>query len=215
MDLATGHQLFGLALVYDWCYDDLDDDARRQIRETLVKRTSAMFEAAATGKVWWRESYLQNHLWVNITGMAVGGLALFDEVDDAACWIGLPLDKFRRTMAALGPDGASHEGVGYWEYGVEYMLKFMDLARSCSTWTSTTRLVAQHGRLCPVPGAAAQRLDAATTASSTSPTARGATGTARSTCCAAWPRRFDDGHAQWLARQIDEANVAAGRGRPG
>ena len=32
-------------------------------------------------------------------------------------------------MAALGPDGASHEGVGYWEYGVEYMLKFMDLAR--------------------------------------------------------------------------------------
>ena len=129
MDLATGHQLFGLALVYDWCYRDLDEAARRQIRETLVKRTSAMFEAAATGKAWWHRSYLQNHLWVNISGMAAAGLALFDEVDDAACWIGLPLDKFRRTMAALGPDGASHEGVGYWEYGVEYMLKFMDLAR--------------------------------------------------------------------------------------
>ena len=70
---------------------------------------------------------------------------LFDEVDDAACWIGLPLDKFRRTMAALGPDGASHEGVGYWEYGVEYMLKFMDLARTyldvdlydCPWWRNT------------------------------------------------------------------------------
>ena len=36
MDLATGHQLFGLALVYDWCYHDLDEEARRRFRETLV-----------------------------------------------------------------------------------------------------------------------------------------------------------------------------------
>jgi hypothetical protein len=50
MDLAAGHQLFGLGLVYDWCYADLGAEARRTIRDTLVKRTSAMFEAAATGK---------------------------------------------------------------------------------------------------------------------------------------------------------------------
>ena len=129
MDLAAGHQLFGLAIVYDWCYGDLGEEARQTIRETLVKRTSAMFEAAATGKAWWHRSYLQNHLWVNICGMAVAGLALFYEVEDASQWIGLPLDKSQRTMAALGSDGASHEGVGYWGYGVEYMLKFMHLAR--------------------------------------------------------------------------------------
>ena len=74
MDLAAGHQLFGLAVVYDWCYRDLDEPARRQIRETLVRRTSAMFEAAASGKAWWHRSYLQNHLWVNITGMAAAGI---------------------------------------------------------------------------------------------------------------------------------------------
>lgn len=118
MDLATGHQLLGLALVYDWCYHDLDETARQEIRRTLIRRTSAMYAAAATGKVWWQRSYLQNHLWVNVCGMAAAGLALFDEVGGASCWIGLPLDKFRRTMESLGPDGASHEGVGYWEYGV-------------------------------------------------------------------------------------------------
>ena len=107
MDLATGHQLFGLAIVYDWCYRDLDEAARQQIRETLVKRTSAMFEAAATGKAWWQRSYLQNHLWVNITGMAASGIALFDEVDDAAGWIGLPLDKYPADHGRAGPDGAS------------------------------------------------------------------------------------------------------------
>jgi hypothetical protein len=128
MDLATGHQLYGLALVYDWCYHDLDDAARGTIRRTLVERASAMYQAAATGAVWWRRSYLQNHLWVDTTGLAAAGFALFDEVDEASGWIGLPIEVFRRSMAALGPDGASHEGVGYWKYGVEYLLKFMELS---------------------------------------------------------------------------------------
>mgnify|MGYP000452871547 CR=1 FL=1 len=39
------------------------------------------------------------------------------------------LAQRQAAMDALGDDGASHEGVGYWEYGVEYLLKFMHLAR--------------------------------------------------------------------------------------
>jgi hypothetical protein len=128
MDLAAGHQLFGLAVVYDWCYHDLDEASRRRIRDTLIKRASAMFQAAATGKIWWHRSYLQNHLWVNACGLAAAGFALFDETEQARLWVGLAQGKFRRTMDVLGPDGASHEGVGYWEYGAEYMLKFMHLA---------------------------------------------------------------------------------------
>ena len=129
LDLAAGHQLFGLAIVYDWCFADLDESARKTIRETLVRRGSAMFDAAATGRAWWRQSYLQNHLWVNITGLSTAGLSVFDEHEDAILWVGLAADKFKRTMESLGPDGASHEGVGYWSYGVEYMLKFMHLSR--------------------------------------------------------------------------------------
>jgi len=209
MDLATGHQLFGLAVIYDWCYHDLDEAARRKIRETLVKRTSAMFEAAATAKAWWHRSYLQNHLWVNITGMAASGIALFDEVDDAACWIGLPLDKYRRTMAALGPDGASHEGVGYWEYGVEYMLKFMDLARQrldvdlygFDWWRNTS----SYAQFLTLPRNSWTRgnciVDIADCPRShwygPEYLLRGLA------------RQYRDGHAQWLAQQIDEAGVSA------
>lgn len=213
MDLATGHQLFGLALVYDWCYRDLDEPARRQIRETLVKRTSVMFEAAATGKAWWHRSYMQNHLWVNVSGMAVVGFAIFDEVDDAACWIGLPLEKFRKTMAALGPDGASHEGVGYWQYGVEYMLKFMDLAKSSldvdlyeSPWWRNTATYAQYLAL---PRGAWKR-DQCIVDLADCPRGHwyGPDYLLRGLA-----RHFKDGHAQWLAQQTDDANVAA-RGAP-
>jgi hypothetical protein len=209
MDLATGHQLFGLSLVYDWCYADLDDATRRQIRETLVRRTSVMFEAAATRRAWWHQSYLQNHLWVDVCGMAAAGLALFDEVDDGLCWIGLPVDKFRRSAAAFGPDGASHEGVGYWEYGVEYLLKFMDLARVNldvnlydHLWWRNTATYAQYLSLprrswtrgnCIIDLADCPR--------------------------GHWygpdyllrglARQFQDGYAQWLADQVDQADVAA------
>jgi hypothetical protein len=209
MDLATGHQLLGLALVYDWCHRDLDEDARRQIRATLVRRAARIFEAAAGGGAWWSRSYLQNHLWVDVNGLAAAGFALYDEVDDAGCWIGLPLEKFRTTMAALGADGASHEGLGYWEYGAEYLLKFMDLARTrlgvdlydCAWWRNT----ADYAQYLVLPRNAWQRGNCIVD-------------------IADCPRghwygpdyvlrhlaaRFHDGHAQWLAEQLDAAGVCS------
>lgn len=128
MDLATGHQMLGLAVIYDWCGADLPEPTRRLIRETLLRRGGRQYEAAATGEVWWSKSYLQNHQWVSTTGLAAAGLALWDEAPDTLRWVGLARDKYRTTWSALGSDGASHEGLGYWGYGVEYMLKYAALA---------------------------------------------------------------------------------------
>jgi hypothetical protein len=110
MDLAAGHQLYGLALVYDWCYSDLDAYARERIRTTLIARGSALFRAVATERVWWHRLYLQNRMAVNSCGLAAAGLALFDEFDEAYLWTGLAMDNLRRTLDALGTDGAGHEG---------------------------------------------------------------------------------------------------------
>jgi len=213
MDLAAGHQLFGLAIVYDWCYGDLGEEARQTIRETLVKRTSAMFEAAATGKAWWHRSYLQNHLWVNICGMAVAGLALFYEVEDASQWIGLPLDKSQRTMAALGSDGASHEGVGYWGYGVEYMLKFMHLARELldvnlydHDWWRNTAVYRQYLAL---------PRNIWTSSNNIVDIADCPRGNwyGPDYLLRGLAREYGDGYAQWLAQQIDTADVDSAEAR--
>ena len=123
-DLAAGHQLFGLAIVYDWCHADLDSGALQTIRSTLERR-GAVMAAAVPG----RRDFLQNHLWVDACGLGAAGLTIQDEVPAARGWVACTLDKWRRTHVALGPDGASHEGAGYWSYGVEYLLKFMALAR--------------------------------------------------------------------------------------
>ena len=207
MDLAAGHQLYGLALVYDWCCADLDNDTRALIRQTLAKRAAAMFEAAASGKIWWSKSYLQNHLWVNICGMAAAGFALADENDEALKWIGLPLDKFRRTMDSLGPDGASHEGVGYWGYGVEYMLKFMHLSRELLAvdlyerdWWRNTAAYRQY--LALPRNAWTPRNNIVDIADCPRGNWYGPDYLLRGLA-----REFKDGHAQWLAAQIDAANV--------
>lgn len=146
MDLPAGHQLLGLALVYDWLYRDLDAAARETIAATLAARGAVMFQGAQSA-MFWRQSYLQNHLWVNACGLAAAAFALEDRpgfADTARAWTELCLDKFRRTDAALGSDGASHEGAGYWSYGVEYMLKYWDMAstllgeKPSSPWWSET-----------------------------------------------------------------------------
>jgi Domain of unknown function (DUF4962)/Heparinase II/III-like protein len=207
MDLAAGHQLFGLGIVYDWCYDDLGEAARSTIRATLIKRTSAMYEAAATGKAWWRRSYLQNHLWVNICAMATVGMALYGEAEEAPHWIALPLDKFRRTMDALGDDGASHEGTGYWQYGVEYLLKFMDLARELlgvnlydHPWwrhTADYRLYLALPRHAWTRGNNEVDLADCPRGNWYGP----------DYLLRALAREYRDGHAQWLAQEIDTAKV--------
>ncbi len=124
-DLATSHQLFGLAVTYDWCQADLTPEQLTQIKKTLTKRTSEMFTLATNKKAWWHRAFLQNHLWNNAMGMASAGFALSSEEPDSKQWLGFALERWRKTIPLLGEDGASHEGEPYWEYGIEALHKFM------------------------------------------------------------------------------------------
>ncbi|MBN1292188.1 MAG: DUF4962 domain-containing protein [Candidatus Latescibacteria bacterium] len=217
IDLAASHQLFGLGLIYDWCYDGLDEEAKQIIRDTLIRRTSTMVGTVLSDKVWWhradireriwyrwQNAYLQNHLWVNMCGVTVAGLAVFDEVDDASLWIGLALDKFRGTMAVLGDDGASHEGVQYWDYGVENLLKFMNVARDLldtdmfdNEWF---RITSKYRIYLSLP------LNSWTSYSNVVDIGDCSRESWYSDYnLRALASEYDDGYAQWLARQVDEA----------
>lgn len=132
MDLAAGHQLAGIGLAYDWLYHDLTAAERAQIRAKLVPRIDRLARFGGyEGQAWWKESYMQNHQWVSLAGMATSAFVLADEVPEAASWIAVAHDKFIRTLELAGDDGASHEGYGYWEYGAEYIMRYLELSRSC------------------------------------------------------------------------------------
>jgi len=128
MDLATGHQLTGIGLGYDWLYHDLTSEERSKIRKGVKKRANAMAKALFKQRVWWHDKYMQNHQWVNCTGLATAGFAMCDEIDEANGWIRLAHERFLTTLATVGDDGASHEGYGYWEYGAEYIVRYMEMS---------------------------------------------------------------------------------------
>lgn len=200
-DLAAGHQLFGIALVYDWCYADLDAATRDTLRAALERRGGIMASSIPA-----RHDVLQNHLWVDACGAGAAGLAICDEVPAARAWIAGTLDKWRQTRAALGPDGASHEGAGYWSYGVEYLLKFMWLARELLGvdlydnvwWRNTADYRLYLGLPRNVLGPQSAIVDLAD-----SP--RGGFNYGPDYLLRALAHEYHIGHAQWLAAELDAA----------
>ncbi|WP_409342083.1 Ig-like domain-containing protein [Paenibacillus sp. MBLB4367] len=129
-DLSGGHMLYSVALVYDWLYNDLDDSTRKKLRETLLSRGNDMYKAATRPDSWhWNRQYLQNHNWIALTGLLAAGLAVYDEAPEVEAWLKAGQGLLLRTTGLLGPDGASQEGYGYAQYGLEALLKYLDLSR--------------------------------------------------------------------------------------
>jgi hypothetical protein len=145
-DLAAGFMLNGVSVVFDWLYDDLDAGTRSTLRRTLIERGRLMYRQS--GKEYWRDSYLQNHLWVALAGLAASAAALADDQEaggEATAWMAECLRKFQRTEALLGPDGASHEGLTYWTLGLDGLLRFWALAGDLTGDNLTSKWWANTG----------------------------------------------------------------------
>jgi hypothetical protein len=126
--LVHGHLLLGLAMFYDYTYDDISPAMREIVRESLRSHASTAARCLQKG-TWATGHALQsNHTWVYATGVMAAGLALLDDEKAASEWIGLPLAILRESDQMLSPDGASQEGFGYYQYGMEYLLKLITLA---------------------------------------------------------------------------------------
>jgi hypothetical protein len=202
-DLAAGHMLFSVALIYDWCYDDLSYQEREKILNTLKVRGKEM--AAAASEAYWKDFYLQNHLWINICGLAAAGLAIYDEYPDAREWLEIAIDKYSTVMTLLGDDGASQEGVMYWSYGLEWLLKYMDMVRKFFAvdyysveWFKKTALYRLYMSFPQNCWGSLQRnyVNFAD--------AWGYDSTDFGALLRRMAKEYSDGHAQWLAGQLDK-----------
>ena len=130
-DLPIGHLYQALAISYDWCYDEFSAETKKLIEETCFERLRSFYDYLILDEAdTIRGAVLQNHLWVETTGMAMMSIALYDKAPEVyRRYINAVIERYMATRDALGNDGASHEGVGYWQYGAMYMLKFMSAAR--------------------------------------------------------------------------------------
>jgi len=132
--LAAKHQLFGLSLAYDWLREMWSDEDRELLRETLREHGRILYEAAEgiNDRGWWKHTWRQNHAWNGYQALGVTAIALGGEEPDAGLWLQKALWGGRNIVAELPDEGAYEEGLPYWGYGMEALVRFITAARRFS-----------------------------------------------------------------------------------
>ena len=123
-DMNAAYTAFNCIVAYDWLYDSLDTDQRNRYRDAVGEHVRHLLHLLQEKKIWWSRAMLQNHNYINSMAIGVAGIALAGEVPDANLWVEAAADNISRVMGYLSPDGASHEGVGYWSTGTGALLRY-------------------------------------------------------------------------------------------
>lgn len=133
-DLTVGHFLTALALTYDWHYDRLSPDERRELRTRLADMADVWL---STGWVrhypdidWSRYGTVtNNHYWINHQGIAATAFVLQDELseDRRLAWQDRTEANLAVILSVLEDDGASNEGVAYHSYGQINLFPWIDM----------------------------------------------------------------------------------------
>lgn len=121
--LDVGEMTLAVAIGYDWLYNDLPEEIRREIAAGLRR---CGLDASRKASRWIDAK--NNWGQVCHAGILAGTLALAEENPaEAACFVQRCLDKLPISMRALAPNGNYPEGPGYWNYGLEFNVAAMAL----------------------------------------------------------------------------------------
>ncbi len=125
-DLGAAHLLYGLAITYDWLYYELNEAEKKAITRKVERQANILARSLTSGNIGWARNYLNSHNYVNAMALGVTGKAFQEAIPAAKTWAQAVDKNFTQVLDALSPDGASHEGVGYWSYGLDALLKYYD-----------------------------------------------------------------------------------------
>ncbi len=114
--LDVGEMTLAVAIGYDWLYNDMPEDVRKEIAAGL--RRCGL--DASRQPLWWIRA---RNNWGQVchAGILAGALALAEENPaETACFVQRCIDFLPISMKALAPNGNYPEGPGYWNYGLEF-----------------------------------------------------------------------------------------------
>lgn len=129
-DIQTALMLYGCSLVYDWLYDELEPDFRNRLKERMIIEAGRIYDVASNPeRGYWGTRWVQNHMWISVSGMFYAGLALFDEEETACRMIDRATRHYSTTMSLLPLEGTPYESVDYWFFSYSSVLMQMYLSK--------------------------------------------------------------------------------------
>lgn len=125
-DIGAQHLLRGLNWCYDALHDDLSDAERAKLRAVIVERAEQFWTRLNP----FRSNEANNHAWLQTLALAEAGFVLIGEHDEAAAWAEYSRQLYLgRFLCCLGYQGDNNEGIGYWGYGLLFVIDYGDLMR--------------------------------------------------------------------------------------
>jgi hypothetical protein len=119
-DLTLSFMLQGNALAYDWVYDRLSDTDRATIRAALAGHAERQYIAATSPYTsawanWWTHSYAQNHWHTANTAVGMAALVLEGEDSRTTTWLDHVIEQMEINEYVLDGigDGTWHESAYY------------------------------------------------------------------------------------------------------
>ncbi len=123
-NLGRSAWVVGSALLYDWLYDVLPPETRALIRTRLVAEGEILLQRAA----YWR--LLSNHCLIETSALGFIGLTLHGEVKSADVFLQKARERTGLIIEHAPLDGSWGEGVQYWQYGLGYLLRYLEASRT-------------------------------------------------------------------------------------
>ena len=129
--LDVAEMTMGMAIGYDWLYDELSTDNKKILRDAILHK--GINPSKNSDHNWWLRS---SHNWNQVcnTGMAYGVLAIQEDFPELATEIiNRAFETIPLSMQEYGPDGVYPEGYGYWGYGTTYNVLFLSAFAKLNT----------------------------------------------------------------------------------
>lgn len=128
--LDVAEMTAALAIGYDWLYQDLDAEARKLIRDGLIRHGLQVGVEHIRNGAWWATRDI-NWNQVCLGGLSMGAVAVADEAPAlAAELLNAARSGIPNGLSVYAPDGVYPEGPGYWSYGTVYQCMMIDALRS-------------------------------------------------------------------------------------
>jgi len=125
--LAAKHVLFGVSIAYDWLYDRWSPEDRARLEAMLREHGRTLYEAAEgiNDRGWWKDTWKQNHAWNGYQALGVTAIGLAGVEPEAGVWLEKAIWGGQRIVAELPDEGAYEEGIPYWGYGMEALVRLI------------------------------------------------------------------------------------------
>jgi hypothetical protein len=97
------------------------------LRKIIVQRAGQFWDHLNP----FRGSEANNHAWLNTLALGEAGIVLLGDHPEAAQWAEYSRQLFLgRFLCCLGYQGDNNEGIGYWDYGLGFIIEYGDLLKA-------------------------------------------------------------------------------------